>query len=271
MTIERKELIVNKVSILLGIMLLVGPALAAEGGSGLPTVTFDTTWVSKYMWHGFNLYGHDNSAIQPSIDINFPETGFGATVWHSQANRAGFRNVEEFDYILYYANSAFADSTWAMDYSVSWLYYDYYDNKSRDTDLQELILSFSWPNLLPGGIVPSYSTGKLWPARSGVPGMRNVGGWVHVFGLGYDLTTPGILSASKEQVFSFMADLTYNDGYNGAAVDHDWSHVTLGAATGFDIARNLTFTPGLYYQISMDDSVNRKDEIWTSLSLTYQF
>ncbi len=261
----------KKLTFVLSVMFLVGPAVAGADEAALPGVTFDTTYVSKYIWHGFNLYGHDNSAIQPSVDIDFWGSGFGATVWHSRANRSGFRNMEEFNYIFYYGNSVFDDTTWAMDYNVSWLYYDYYDNKSSDTDLQELVLSFAWPNLLPGGLVPSYSTGKLWPTSSNVPAMKDVGGWVHVFGLAYDLETPAILPGSDKQVFSLMADLTYNDGYNGAAVDHDWSHVTLGVSTGFDITPNLIFTPAVYYQISMDDSVNENDEVWTGLSMTYSF
>jgi len=68
-----------------------------------------------------------------------------------------------------------------------------------------------------------------------------------------------------------MADITYNDGYGGAGVDHDWSRANLGVSTSFQMADNLDFTPALYYQISMDDSVNDEDEVWTSLGLTYKF
>jgi hypothetical protein len=251
-------------------MLVVCLASTVLAEGEMPGVTLDTTYVSKYIWHGFDLYG-DHGAIQPSVDIDLWGSGFGVMVFHSRANRSGFRNMEEFNYIPYYSNSAFADSAWATDYSVSWLYYDYYDNKSSDADLQEVVLSFSWPNLPLGGIVPSYTTGKLWPTSSNAPGMRNIGGWVHVFGLGYDLKTSPIVPGTDEQVFSLIADLTYNDGYNGADVDHDWSHVTLGVSTSFDLGNNLTFAPAVYYQISMDDSVNDEDEVWTGLSLSYSF
>jgi long-subunit fatty acid transport protein len=54
-------------------------------------------------------------------------------------------------------------------------------------------------------------------------------------------------------------------------VDHDWSHAVFGASTGFTVTDKLTFTPGIYYQISMDDSVNPEDEYWFSLSMTYTF
>ena len=261
----------NRFNVLLGIVLLVSSADLVRGQGEAPDVTLDYTFASKYIWHGFNLYGHNTNASQPSVNVDFWDTGFGAMVFHSRAKSSGQVNAEEYNYILYYSNSFLDDTPLATDYSVSWLYYDYYRNNSHDSDVQELVLSFAWPNLLPGGITPNYTTGKLWQSSSNEPALKGVSGWVHVFGLNYGLTTPGILGGSDEQVIDLIADLTYNDGYNGANVDHDWSHVTLGASTSFDLGHNLTLTPGVYYQISMDDSVNDKDEVWTTLSLSYQF
>ena len=261
----------NKVRILLSVVMLLSLAGLAKAEETELGVTLDTTYVSKYIWHGFNFYGHDNGAVQPSVDVDLWGTGFGVTLWNSWATKSGNRNLEEFDYIFYYGNSAFEDTPYATDYTVSWLYYDFYDTRTRDSDLQELMTQFSWPDLLPCDIVPSYTVGKLWQARSGSAALRHIGGWVHVLGLGYDWTMPGILPDTPEQVVSLMADLTYNDGYGAAGADHDWSHATVGASTSFEVAENLAFTPALYYQISMDDSVNDEDEIWTSLSLTYGF
>ena len=133
----------SKVRILLSVVILlslVGLVQAEEKDIG---ITFDTTYVSKYMWHGFNILGHDNSALQPSIDIDLWGTGFGTTVWFSRANRSGFRDLDEFDYILYYGDSAFEDTCCAMDYTINWLYYDFTDATTKDSDLQELIMQFS--------------------------------------------------------------------------------------------------------------------------------
>ncbi|MCP4257465.1 MAG: hypothetical protein GY774_08045 [Planctomycetes bacterium] len=261
----------SKVRILFSVVILLFLASLVQAEENELGITFDITYVSKYIWHGFNFYGHDNSATQPSIDIDLWGTGFGMTLWHSRANRGGFRDLEEFDYILYYGDSAFEDTYFSTDYTISWLYYDFSDAPTKDTDLQEFVLQFSWPNVLPEGIVPNYYIGKLWPAKSSSAVQKDIGGWVHVVGLGYDWTIPGILPESSEHVINLIADLTYNDGYGSAGADHDWSHATLGASTSFEIAENLTFTPALYYQMSMDDSVNNEDEVWTGLSLTYQF
>jgi choline-glycine betaine transporter len=74
----------------------------------------------------------------------------------------------------------------------------------------------------------------------------------------------------QKQVFRFSGDITYNDGFGGKAVDHDWSHAVLGVSTELGMG-NLTITPSLNYQISMDDSVNRENEVWCGLNLTYRF
>jgi hypothetical protein len=247
------------------LLCVTGVAQAQESDLG---ITLDTTYASKYIWHGFDFYV-GKSAIQPSVDVDLFDSGFGVNVWHSRPNASGFRNVEEFDYTLYYGNQAFEGTTYAMDYTFSYLYYDYYDTGSKNADLQELLLGLSWPELIEGGLVPSYTVGKLYEAQSG--STLDFDGWVHLFGLSYDWVLPGIMSDMPEQVVTLLADVTYNDGFNGAAVDHDWSHATIGAATPITLAPNLTFTPAVFQQISMEDTVNTDNDTWTTLSVTYQF
>ncbi len=98
-------------------------------------------------------------------------------------------------------------------------------------------------------------------------------GAFHVFGLGYDLTAAPILPNTTEQIVCLSTDVVYNDsvGPAGEIVDHDWSHALFSLSVPFDINDNLTFTPALYYQLSMDDSVNDDDETWVGLSMTYKF
>ena len=123
------------------------------------------------------------------------------------------------------------------------------------------------PNLLHLGdiaLVPGYYVGKLWPNSSGV---SDVAGFFHVLDLSFDmpLSLPG---RNDPRIFSFYADLTYNDGALGA--DHDWSHSTLGVSTSFSMG-SAAITPFLRYQISMDDSVNNENEVWTGISLSMNF
>ena len=65
----------------------------------------------------------------------------------------------------------------------------------------------------------------------------------------------------------------YNDGVGpgGNVVDHDWTNAVFGVSTGIDLAENVSLTPGVYHQISMDDTVNNENETWATLSMTYKF
>jgi len=267
----------KKKGILLAAVILlsaVGLVQAQEGELG---VTLDVTYLSKYIWRGFDCYG-DRGAIQPSIDIDLYGTGFGVKVLSSRALGSGYEDKEELDITLYYYNSLFEGETYATNYRVGWVYYNFPDNPRKGSptlmcgDMQEVFASLSWPEICPAGIVPSYTIVCMWPAVGDSEG-RNNGGWAHILGLGYDWTVPGLMPETPEQVLHLSLDLVYNDGVGpaGETVDHDWSNAVFGVSTGFELADNLTLTPGLYYQASMDDSVNTEDEFWAGLSMKYKF
>ena len=247
---------------------------ANDGKSGVTieenklAVTFDATYVSRYIWRGFDSYPNNHSAIQPSVDLDLYGTGLGVNVWWSRANRSGFENSEEVDYTLYYGKSLFEGKSYATDYTIGWTYYSYPDEPRKVADMQEVFLSLSWPNIHPGGLVPCYTIVSTWPSES-KSDVRDYGGWFHIFGLCYDLTIPDFWAEAKEQVFHLSAETIYNDGAYGA--DHDWSHGVFGISTSFDLGSNLTYTSGFYYQSSWENSVNTQDEYWTCLSVIYQF
>lgn len=232
-------------------------------------VTLDFTYASRYIWRGFDLYRSNDSAIQPSIDVDLYGTGFGFKIWYSAATESGHENLERIEYTVYYGNTVFGGETYATDYKVGWTYFSHPDNPSKALDAQEFFGSFSWPNILPYGVVPSYTVIKMWPAvdHSLAADAYTDSGWFHIFGLDYDWTVPQL----DNRVLSLSMDMVYNDGAGAANVDHDWSHVVFGISTGFTITDNLTFTPAFYFQKSMDDSVNTSDEYWTTLSLAYTF
>jgi hypothetical protein len=245
----------------------------------------DVTYLSKYVWRGFDIYG-DKSAIQPSIDLDLYGTGFGINIMGHRANSSKYENGERWDYTLYYYNSLFDDEIYATNYRLSWVYYNYPDMSShtdRSIDLQEINAFLSWPKILPiKGLVPSYVLVKLWPSNSNtLVGRRSTSGgtasgWAHIFMLDYGLpiSTEGLLPDTPEQILNLHMELVYNDGVgpNGANADHDWSNVVFGVSTDFDLGNDLTFTPGIYHQVTMDKSVNPdKDETWVGLSMKYKF
>lgn len=252
---------------ILTLLITAGLIQAQENELG---VKLGTSYVSRYMYLGMDSYPENHSALQHNIDIDLYGTGFGVDIWWVRANSSGFVNLEEIDYILYYYNSLFEGKSYAIDYRLSWEYDNYPNESRRVGDMQEVNMTFSWPNICPAGVVPSYTAVATWPAVS-KSDIRDSSGWIHVFGLGYDLAVSDILPVTTEQSLYLSTDIVYYDGAYGTAVDHDWSHAVFGISTEFELSSNLTFTPGLYYQSSWEDSVNPEDEFWIFLGMTYKF
>ncbi len=260
----------KKKGILLAAVILLSAAGLVQAQEGELGVTLDVTYLSSYIWRGFDVYNNNNSAIRPSIDIDFYGTGFGVTVLSSRANIGGFENREELDFTLYYYNSLFEGETYATDYRVGWVYYNFPDNPQKAADMQEVFASLSLPKICPAGVVPSYTIICMWPSVENST-VNSAGGWIHILGLGYDLTVPGILPDTEEQVFNLSAAMVYNGGAGAVGVAHDWSHAVLGVSTDIDLGNNLALTPALYYQTSWENSVNSDDEIWATLGTSYTF
>jgi hypothetical protein len=242
--------------------------------------SIDLTYLSKYLWRGFDIYG-DKSAIQPSIDLDLYGTGLGFSAMGHRANSGEYENFERWDYTLYYDRSYYEDETYAMLCRLGWAYYNYPDGGQEERDLHEIHTILSWPKIIPAGIVPSYYLVKLWPSSSGsqVGSKSTLGGtasgWLHIFMFDYAWTVEGLLPNTPEQVLNLHAEFVFNDGFggpNGQEVDHDWSNAVFGISTDFDLADNVALTPGVYHQMTMDSSVNEdKDETWLALSMTYKF
>jgi hypothetical protein len=245
-------------------------------------VTLDATWVSKYIWNGFDKLD-DKAAFQPSVTLDLFDSGFTVGVWGSWAGASGDRNFStvnatELDYIVGWSGTLNPGERTQVDIGLSWIYYDFIDEPSNVADAQSVVASIALPQLTGFGLVPRYTAQYFWPAEGGGPS-NDVTGWIHRFGLDYNLVVGEIIPNNPEQVFTFGWDITYNDGAGlagtsdalGTDVDHDWSHMTWSVVTEIGCPWGGTFRPGLYYQTSMDDSVNDEDELWTGLSYTLEF
>ena len=154
----------NKARILLitGILLCVaGISQAQEADGAKLGIDVDTTFVSKYIWHGFDLLD-DKGAFQPSVNVDLWGTGLSVNFWGSiplsagYSSSGGFSRVDatELDYTIAYDCTIFDDEAYATDVTTNWIYYDFIDQASRTGDAQEFGLGFSWPNICPFGLVP---------------------------------------------------------------------------------------------------------------------
>ncbi|MDD5458210.1 MAG: hypothetical protein PHF37_02305 [Phycisphaerae bacterium] len=233
--------------------------------------TFQVDTMTKYMWRGFDRYD-DHGAVNTTVNLDLYGTGFGLSVMYSQPLSSGYENLKWIPTTLYYHNNVMEGESSQIDYTVGYAYYNFLDNSRKSIDLQELFASFSLPNICPMGVVPSYTIVRMWPSNSGSTASAiEAGGWIHVFGLGYDGLTLG------EQPIHLLADITYNDGTGisptiTTPVEHDWSHMVIGAETTFELCENLSFKPGVYFQRAWESTVNTEsDELWAVGSLIYSF
>ena len=256
-----------KKGILLVIVILASAAvttMAAEQEKEL-NVTLDVSYYSKYITKGTRKFG-SQSGLAQTMTIDLYGSGFGLIAHNRRANSSGYENRERFKYGAYYGNSFFPDQSHETRYKVTWLYNHYPDEPRNKANFGELKLDFSLPKICSAGVVPQYTTWYIYPAGSGYD-IRSKAGWIHRFGFSYDTIIPEL----GEQVFKFVAYAWYRDGVGGGTRDHDWSHATFGVLTKLNVAENLVFVPGLYYQSSWDDSVNKHDELYCILSMKYRF
>ena len=201
----------KKQALLLTVVILLSVGTLAQAQDGI-SGTYEITYLSRYIWRGFDVYEDNHSAIQPlSLDLDLYGTGFGVKLFWSRAWNAGHENTEEMDVALYYTNEIYEDEMYATNYKIAWGYYGYPDEPRSVRDFQEFLVSLAWPKVCPAGVVPSYTIVRMWPSE-GESDRNDNGGWLHILGVGYDLTVPELTPEISEQVVHLSADLVYNDG-----------------------------------------------------------
>jgi hypothetical protein len=242
-----------------------------RGLKGKIDFELSSTFVSKHIWHGLDLFD-DHGAFLPVGTIIFGDSGFTAKIIDVYPMSSGFEKSVERHYAGFYTGTLLQDTPWATNFTTSYYYNGKPKTANKKGDTQEIGITFFWPKLIAAGngyITPSYYFDYIWASKSNSD-MRNCEGFIHVFGIAYDFEIPDFLMTGKKQNFRLFGDLTYNDGFVGSTIEHDWSHAVIGISTNFTKG-NWTITPSLSFQKSMEDSVNTEDEFWSSISVTYRF
>lgn len=271
-----------KKEILLAVVIIFSTAVFAQAQEGELSGTIDVSYLSAYTWYGIDMYpgAHGEGATQTTLDLDLYGTGLGLSVRWIRANTGAvdppgggvsFENGEELWLTLSYSGSCFEYETYATNYTVGWINYDFPDEPSKIKDAQEMFASFSLPELCPAGVVPSYTIVHMWASENSAVA-HDLSGWVHILGLGYDLPVEDLLPDLPEQILHLSAAFVYNEGAGAAGVDHDYSHTILGVSTDFDLGNNLTLTPGLYHQNTPERSVNGDEDLtYATVGLKYAF
>ena len=256
------------VAVALFATLSVGQAQAQEEGKKLG-VSLDVTYMSKWMSRGVECYSEDGAFFE-TVDVDLWGTGFGFATTHQSATGGGWVNMQRMNYKVYYGNSLFDDKAYKTKYNIAWVYENWYDKwanaAGKSKDIEMCVFNYSLPNLLGStGLIPYGITTYDYPAESD-DGFNNShwDGWVHRFGIGYDLDLPALPSP-----LHLSSDIAYTDGLRAA--EHDWSFATFGISTKFKLSENMAFVPGIYQQVSMDDSVCDHDVTYCKVSMKYKF
>jgi hypothetical protein len=78
-----------------------------------------------------------------------------------------------------------------------------------------------------------------------------------------------------EQAIRLHSELVYNGGVSpfGTEVKSGLSDAVVGVSTDFAFGsdRVLVLTPSVYYQWSLESTVNPDNELWVSVGLKYAF
>lgn len=254
-----------KMRFLLTVVLLLTNISFAHATKEKLGVTFEVSYLTKWLSKGAEAYGQQG-ALFKSFDLDFYGTGFGLNIKHRNATSSGYVDKERIDFMPYYKNKLFEDQLYATNYKLS-VGYKYYPRVARHEagTAYEWVLACSWPKILANGLVPKYIVHYEYPAGRNYTN-HNAAGWAHRFGLDYDLNTPELPNP-----LHLSSEICYYDGIGGKSKDSDWAYTNFGISTKFKMTGNLTFTPGVYYQISMDDSVAKKDDMtYAILTMTYK-
>ena len=257
------------ISLMVVAALLTAPAAsqAEEEGRKLG-VSFDATYVSRWMCRGAEVWSEDGGFFE-TTNLHLWGTGFKAAVTHRSATGSGWVNKQRLDYMLCYSGTAFDSKPCKTEYTAGYVYKNWYDKLANaagnSKDFETWVFEYSFPNLLRRtGLVPYGVTTYDHPAKSDDGFGKHWYGWVHGFGLTYDLRLPDLPSP-----LHLTSEVAYNGGF--LAADHDWSYSTFGISTELKLSENIRFVPAIYHQISMDDSVCNRDVTYCTTSMKYKF
>lgn len=266
----------KKALVLLLLCGLVPAASAVDFGGTEIDVTADVTFMSRYIWRGYNLMG-SSPVWQPSVDFDLGG-GLGFEIWAAYANNAGHVNATEYNYTLYYGGSVLEGDAWKTDYTAGYRYFHYVDSPQRGgqdasgnvspAHAQELFLELEMPQLVGGGVTPRIDTYYIWQSRSGARAGNDFGyAWFFVPGFDYNFTVPDM----PELPMTFSWDITYATGYDNS---QEWTHMTWGLASEMDCPMtNGKIVPQLYFQNTFDRTMNNtsRDYLYCGLSYSLNF
>ncbi|MCF7892106.1 MAG: hypothetical protein K9L87_03315 [Candidatus Omnitrophica bacterium] len=255
------------IGLMLAAMIFSGNCFALEIGNQKVEITASQTYVSRYIWRGQDLYGNNDGAYQPSLDISLPkliyDTDLAFNVWGSFPLSAGHQDGEELDYTITLSKEIYKD----LNLSLGYTYFDF-PNASSDSDVQEPWISLSLAKIPGLGIDISFDlfAGYDFKAASGGPDE----GWYYSWGLGTEIPLPHLVLFQEGQTLSLAVVNWGNDGV--ADLEPNSLYATeLSLSTSYAFGK-FSISPSFNYTINHEEKINNGDEeVWGGVEVSYAF
>lgn len=223
------------------IFLLLPPPVFSEIG-----FRSDLTFVSRYIWRGFDTISDDRPAVQPSITFAFGKSGVWLNLWSAVA----------------LADTDFVELDLIVGYDKVF---------SKEIILSAGVGYFTFPSM-------SHYPDKNSTSPEAYAGMTaNSLPLTPCLTLYYDFNVGDGLYATlslnqsilvKNKVLCSTFVIGYTTQYQDFEVDPGFSDICLGVSTDFGI-KSMTLTPSLNYVIVPNNTINHEDEFWVGLTVSW--
>jgi len=207
-------------------------------------VRTDVTFVSRYIWRGFDCIANDRPAIQPSITFDFGKSGVWFNAWSAFA--LADTDFVELDLVLGYDRVFSEDFTFSAGagYFTFPSISGFPDKNSTTPEVYAGVTLTSFP------LSPNLTLYYDFNMGDGIYATLSVS---PEFGVQGRTIRSSVL-------------VGYTRQYRGLEVDPGFSDICLGISTDL-VLKDLTLTPSTNYVIVPNESINDENEIWVGLSV----
>jgi uncharacterized protein (TIGR02001 family) len=224
----------------IGLFLLLIPSMV------FPEVAFNTdaTFVSRYIWRGFDTVPDDLPAVQPSVTMAFGQSGLWLNLWSAIA--MADTDFVELDLIAGYDRPLSEHFTFSLGagYFTFPSLQHYPDENSTTPEVYAGLTACSFP------LSPSLTLYYDFNLGDGI---------YATLSLCRDLQVKG-------RTIHLSSLVGYTRQYRSIGVDPGFSDICLGISTDFDV-KGITLTPALNYVIIPNETINDENEFWIGLSI----
>ena len=238
-----------------------------DGGGHGGGVTFHNEYSSKYMWRGFDEFD-DHGTWHPQVDFHlgggwaFEVLGY-IPIGTGENHHVGINNLLELKYELVYHNTLNEGEATEIQYKVNYIYYDF-PKLNAHHDAQEVGVELSYPNLWESGgvpLVPSVYVGNYMPVEGGEDSLY----------ANFRLEREVELDVCPNPL-NLYGELAYHDSFDNADhhTDSEITHAIFGFSTEIEVF-GLDISPYINYQVSMDGTMNRDDEVWAGFGTSVSY